>query len=155
MLTGDKKATASVVGDRISIDEVVSDLMPSEKVDYIKNLRSKGLTVAMIGDGINDAPALATADVGIAMGLTGTDVTIETAGITLATDDLKKLPKLLRISRATMKIIKQNIVFAMAVNLIGVLLSVFGFMQPLIAAAIHESNSLIVVINSLRLLKVD
>ncbi len=155
MLTGDKRAAASVVGERIGIDEVVSDLMPSEKVDYIRNLRSKGSTVAMIGDGINDAPALATADVGIAMGLTGTDVTIETAGITLATDDLRKLPKLLRISRATMKIIKQNIAFAMAVNLIGVLLSVLGFMQPLVAAAIHESNSLIVVINSLRLLKVD
>jgi len=155
MLTGDNAHVAKMVGEQAGVDEIVADLMPHEKVEYICGLKAKGHGVAMVGDGINDAPALAIADVGIAMGLSGADVSIETAGITLATDDLGKLPKLLRISRETMKIIKQNIMFAMAVNLLGVILSIYGFIPPLMASVIHESNALLVMVNSLRLLRLD
>ena len=155
MLTGDKKSVAKKIGDQIGVDEVAFDLLPSEKVEYIHKLKAQGLKVAMIGDGINDAPALATADVGIAMGLSGTDVVIETAGIVLATDDLKQIPKLLKITKETMKVIKQNITFAMVANILGVFLSIYGLIPPLTAAIIHESNALGVALNSLRLLKIE
>lgn len=155
MLTGDNERIAKMISEGIGVDEVAYSLMPSEKVDYIKNLRAEGFKVAMIGDGINDAPALASADVGIAMGLSGTDVAIETAGITLSTDDLGRVPTLLRISKETIKIIKQNLAFAMTINILGIALTVYGVVPPLVAAVIHESNAIAVMLNSIRLLKVD
>jgi len=155
MLTGDNAQVAKAVAERIGADEVFSGMMPADKVEHIRKLREEGHIVAMVGDGINDAPALAAADVGIAMGLSGTDVAIETAGITLATDDLKRLPKLLRIGRQTVKIIKQNIAFAFMVNIIGITLAIGGIIPPLVASMIHESNAIVVMLNSLRLLRVD
>ena len=155
MLSGDNAQVAKAVAERIGADEVFSDMMPADKVEHIRKLREEGHIVAMVGDGINDAPALAAADVGIAMGLSGTDVAIETAGITLATDDLKRLPKLLRIGRQTVKIIKQNIAFAFMVNVLGITLAIGGIIPPLVASMIHESNALIVMLNSLRLLRVN
>ena len=155
MLTGDSILVADAIGAEVGVDEVVANLLPEQKVDEIKKLKAQGYKVAMIGDGVNDAPALATADVGIAMGLRGTDVAIETAGIILATDDLKRVPTILKIGKSTISIIKQNLVFAMTVNLIGIGLSIGGFIPPLVASVIHESNALIVMLNSLRLLRVD
>ncbi len=155
MLTGDNEHVANSIGREAGVEAIASGLMPSEKVDYIKSLQKEGSKVAMIGDGVNDAPALAAADVGIAMGLSGTDIAIETAGLALATDDFERIPTLFRISRATMKIIKQNLIFAMAVNIIGVALSMYGLVPPLIAAVIHESNALIVMLNSIRLLRIE
>jgi Cd2+/Zn2+-exporting ATPase len=155
MLTGDNEHVANSIGREAGVDAISSGLMPHEKVDYIKSLQKDGSKVAMIGDGVNDAPALAAADVGIAMGLSGTDIAIETAGITLATDDFERIPTLFRISRATMKIIKQNLIFAMVVNIMGVALSMYGLVPPLIAAVIHESNALIVMLNSIRLLRIE
>lgn len=155
MLTGDNANVANAIAEISGIDEAVSNMMPAEKVHEIRKLRSEGHVVAMVGDGINDAPALAEADVGIAMGLSGTDVAMETAGITLTTDDLSRLPKLLRISRRTFRIIKQNIAFALTVNIIGIILSTQGWIPPLTASIIHESNALIVMANSLRLLRVN
>jgi len=155
MLTGDRKEVAEFVGKQIGVDEVVSNLLPSEKVDRVKRLKKDGSIVLMVGDGINDAPALATADVGVAMGLTGTDVTVETAGITLAANRLEGVPKLLRISKEMMRIVKLNIVFALVVNAIGIVLSTLGVVMPLTASIIHESNALLVMLNSLRLLRVD
>jgi heavy metal translocating P-type ATPase len=155
MLTGDNERIAKLVGEQIGVDEVQSDLMPSDKVDYVKKLRAQGHHVAMVGDGINDAPALASSDVGIAMGLRGTDVAIETAGIVLATDDLNRIPKLFKISRATMRIIKANIAIAMAVNVLGIAFSMYGLLPPLLASIVHESNALVGLFNSLRLLRVD
>jgi Cd2+/Zn2+-exporting ATPase len=155
MLTGDNESVAKTIGEQVGVDEVFFNLLPEQKVEKIKELKAQGYKVAMIGDGVNDAPALATSDVGIAMGLRGTDVAIETAGVVLATDDLKRIPKLLRIGTSTMTVIKQNLVFAMAVNVIGIGLSTTGIIPPLVASIIHESNALIVMLNSLRLLGVD
>lgn len=155
MLTGDNELVAKTIGEQVGVDEVFFNLLPEQKVEKIKELKAQGFKVAMIGDGVNDAPALATSDVGIAMGLRGTDVAIETAGVVLATDDLRRIPKLLRIGSSTMTVIKQNLVFAMAVNLVGIGLSVTGVIPPLVASIIHESNALIVMLNSLRLLRVD
>jgi Zn2+/Cd2+-exporting ATPase len=155
LLTGDNQATAKSIGDEIGVDEIAYNLLPEQKVEKIKSLKAEGYKVAMIGDGVNDAPALATADVGIAMGLRGTDVAIETAGIVLATDDLIRIPTLLNIGKSTMSIIKQNLVFAMSVNVIGVGLGISGVLPPLVASIIHESNALLVMLNSLRLLSVD
>jgi len=154
MLTGDNRNVSETVATACEIDEAIPELMPADKVNKIKSLKNQGLTVAMIGDGINDAPALAQADVGVAMGLSGTEVAIETAGIVLSSDDLSKLPQMLKIGKTTMSIIKQNITFAIAVNIIGIALSSQGLISPLVAAIIHESNALIVMVNSLRLLKV-
>jgi len=144
-----------LVGQQIGVDEVKSSLMPSDKVDYVKELRAQGHHVAMVGDGINDAPALASSDVGIAMGLRGTDVAIETAGIVLATDHLNRIPKLFKISGATIRIIKANIAIAMAVNVLGIAFSMYGVLPPLLASIVHESNALVGLFNSLRLLRVD
>ena len=155
MLTGDNESVAKTIGEQVGVDEVFFNLLPEQKVEKIKALKAQGYKVAMIGDGVNDAPALATSDVGIAMGLRGTDIAIETAGVVLATDDLRRIPKLLRIGSSTMTVIKQNLVFAMAVNVIGIGLSINGIIPPLVASIIHESNALIVMLNSLRLLGVD
>ena len=155
ILTGDKREVADEVGAKAGVDEVVADLLPSEKVAHVKRLKEAGGRVMMVGDGINDAPSLATADVGVAMGLTGTDIAIETAGITLSNNRLEGVPKLLRIGRETMKIVKLNIAFAILVNAIGIILSATGQVTPLSASIIHESNALIVMLNSLRLLRVD
>jgi len=155
MLTGDRRGVAETIGKQAGFDEVAADLLPSEKVEHIRRLKAEGRKVLMMGDGINDAPALAEADVGVAMGLSGTDIAIETAGITLATNSLDRLPKLLRIGKETMKVIRLNIAFAMIVNFIGITLSVTGVVSPLVASVIHESNALIVMLNALRLLKVD
>jgi len=155
MLTGDNEHVARSIGGQIGVDEVRFDLLPSDKMEYVRELRAEGHHVAMVGDGINDAPALASSDVGIAMGLRGTDVAIETAGIVLATDDLNRIPKLFRISRATIRIIKINVAIAMIVNVLGIGFSTYGILPPLLASIVHESNALVGLINSLRLLRVD
>jgi cation-transporting P-type ATPase C len=155
MLTGDKLKVAEDVATKSEIDEVVADLLPAEKVHHIKRLKDSGGRILMVGDGINDAPALATADVGVAMGLTGTDIAIETAGITLANNRLEGIPQLLRIGRETMKIVKLNIAFALLVNAVGIVLSAGGLVTPLTASIIHESNAVLVMMNSLRLLRVN
>jgi heavy metal translocating P-type ATPase len=154
MLTGDRPEVARDVAAQAGVDEVVADLLPAEKVGHIKRLKESG-GVLMVGDGINDAPSLATADVGVAMGLTGTDIAIETAGISLANNNLEGIPRLLRLGRGTMRIVKLNIAFALTVNAIGIVLSAAGVVTPLTASIIHESNALLVMLNSLRLLRVD
>ena len=151
MLTGDNRHIAEMIAKQAFIDETHSELLPENKVEYIKSYQRQGYKVAMIGDGINDAPALTQADVGITMGITGTDVAKETAGIILITDDLSKVSKIMDLSQSTLNVIKQNVMFALAVNFLGILLSTQGFINPIIASIIHESSALIVVFNSLRL----
>lgn len=155
MLTGDKRSVADNIGKGIGFDEIVADLLPNQKVEHIKGLQKEGEKILMVGDGINDAPALATADVGVAMGLSGTDVAIETAGITLATNRLDRIPMMLKIGKSTMKIIKLNIFFAMIMNIIGVTFSVLGYISPIFASIIHEGSAVVVMLNTLRLLKVE
>jgi copper-(or silver)-translocating P-type ATPase len=152
MLTGDNSATAQAIADQVGINEVESDLLPEGKVGYIKKLRGNGNQVLMVGDGINDAPALTAAHVGVAMGKTGTDVAIETADAVLISDDLSKVPQMIKTGRKTVSLIKQNILIALVVNVIGVTLAVSGIINPVAAAAIHEGNALFVVLNSARLI---
>ena len=157
MLTGDNRTTAEAVARRLGIEEFEADVLPSEKAKHVENLRAKGRVAAMAGDGVNDAPALAAADVGIAMG-GGTDVAIESAGITLLRGDLKGIMRARALSRATMRNIRQNLLFAFLYNSIGVpvaagvLYPVFGLtLSPAIAAAAMALSSVSVVGNALRL----
>ena len=151
MLTGDNSYVAEKISKEASIDETWAELLPEEKVEHVKKYQSQGYMTTMIGDGVNDAPALATADIGIAMGVSGTDVAIETAGIVLTTDDLAKVSKLIKLSQKALIVIKQNIMFSLAVNILGLILSALGVITPITASIVHESSALIVVFNSLRL----
>jgi Cu+-exporting ATPase len=161
MLTGDSKTTAQAVARKLNIDDVIAEVLPDQKVDVVKRLQSKGRFVAMAGDGINDAPALAQAQVGIAMG-TGTDVAMESAAITLVKGDLRGIVRARRLSRATMKNIKQNLFFAFVYNAAGVpvaagvLYPVFGLLlSPMIAAAAMSFSSVSVIGNALRLRRAE
>ncbi|HTW89342.1 MAG TPA: heavy metal translocating P-type ATPase [Candidatus Binataceae bacterium] len=161
MLTGDNRRSAEAVARRLGIDEVEAEVMPADKASVVKRLQGEGRVVAMAGDGINDAPALAQAQVGIAMG-SGTDVAIESAGITLMRGDLRGILKALRLSRATMRNIRQNLFFAFIYNVLGVpiaagvLYPVSGLMlNPMIASAAMSASSVSVVTNALRLRHVE
>ena len=160
MLSGDSRKTAEAVAKLLGIDEVIAEVLPEQKVERIKELQAQGRVVAMAGDGINDAPALAQADVGIAMG-TGTDVAIESAAVTLVKGDLRAIVKAIRLSRATMRNVKQNLFFAFVYNALGVpiaagvLYPVFGLLlSPIFAGAAMAMSSVSVVTNALRLRRV-
>ena len=152
MLTGDNAATATTVADQLGILEVQSELLPEDKIAAIERLVEEYGSVAMIGDGVNDAPALARATLGIAMGAVGTDAAIETADIALMTDDLSKLPWLIRHSRRALAIIRQNIAFSLTVKLLFAILTLFGLASLWSAIAADTGATLIVIANGLRLL---
>jgi Cu+-exporting ATPase len=157
MLSGDARATAEIVAQRVGIDTVVAEVSPERKATVVQELMDDGAVVAMAGDGVNDAPALATAHVGIAMG-TGTDVAIETAPVTLVRGDLRGIIRARQLSQATMTNIKQNLLFAFLYNSLGVpiaagvLYPVFGLLlSPMLAAAAMSMSSVSVITNALRL----
>jgi Cu+-exporting ATPase len=157
MLTGDSRTTADAVAKQLNIDRVVAEVLPNQKAEIVKRFQNEGRKVAMAGDGINDAPALAQAQVGIAMG-TGTDVAMQSAGVTLVKGDLRGILRAISLSRATMKNIKQNLFFAFVYNAVGVpiaagaLYPLVGLLlSPMIAAAAMSFSSVSVIGNALRL----
>ena len=152
LVTGDNWATANQIAAELDINEIYAETLPETKVEIVKRLQSQGRTVAFVGDGVNDGPALATADVGIAMGIAGTDVAIETAEIALLADDLTKLPHLLVLSRQAIRAIKQNLVFSLGVLAGAVGLTIPGILNPVTGALLHELSSIPVIANSARLI---
>ena len=152
LVTGDNTATAERIAGELGISDVHAEVLPAQKVEIVKQLQAQGWSVAFVGDGVNDGPALATANVGVAMGLGGTDVAIETAEIALLSDDLVKLPHLLSLSRQAMRAIKQNLIFSLSVLAIAVGLAIPGILSPVTGALLHELSSIPVIANSARLI---
>ncbi|MFY3790283.1 heavy metal translocating P-type ATPase [Ureibacillus sp. MALMAid1270] len=154
MLTGDNKGTANAIGSHVGVSEIQAELMPEDKLNYIKQSRSEFGNVAMVGDGVNDAPALAASTVGIAMGGAGTDTALETADVALMGDDLRKLPFTVKLSRKALNIIKANITFAIGIKLLALLLVVPGWLTLWIAILSDMGATLLVSLNSMRLMRV-
>ena len=153
MLTGDNKGTAKAIAQEAGLDEIQADLLPGDKVITVEALVRKYKTVAMIGDGVNDAPAMGRATIGIAMGVAGSDTAIEAADIALMSDDLSKLPWLIRHSRRTLSIVRQNIALSLGIKAVFVVLTLLGHASLWSAIAADMGVSLVVIANALRLLR--
>jgi heavy metal translocating P-type ATPase len=153
LLTGDHEAAAKAIADKLQIGEVRANCMPEDKLKYIGEYQSKNLPVCMIGDGVNDAPALKKADVGIAMGGVGSDIAVDAADIALVDDDVKELPHLVALSKRMMTIIKVNMTFSMTLNFIAITLAIIGILNPVVGSLVHNAGSVLVITNSAFLLK--
>ncbi len=152
LISGDNAAVAEAVGRELGVDQVHAETLPEQKLEFICALQAQGLQVAYVGDGVNDGPALAAADVGIAMGSIGTNVAMETADVVLLTDNIERLPYLVDLSRTALGVIRNNVIFAMGMNVLAVALSIFGIIGPVVGAVMHEVSALPVVANSARLI---
>ena len=153
MISGDRQPVASRVAREIGCEEAVGDCLPQNKVEFVRGIKLKGYRVAVVGDGVNDAPALAAGDIGIAMGAAGSEVAIHSATIALMNNDLRRLPFLIKLSRSTRLVINQNFLFGVAFVIIGLSLASFGYLNPIVAAIMHNAGSLIVIFNSARLVR--
>jgi Cd2+/Zn2+-exporting ATPase len=154
MLTGDAKPVGDAIGREVGIDEVRSELLPERKIEEVRRLLDRDRAVAMVGDGVNDAPALAAATVGIAMGAGGTDVAIEAADVALMSDDLRKLPFAIDLSRRARRVILQNVLISMGTVVVLTVAAVAGLVPMPIAVICHEGSTVVVVLNALRLLQI-
>ena len=148
LLTGDNKKAAEYIGNKVGIKEIRSSLLPEDKVSEIVNIQNRGQLICMVGDGVNDAPALKTATVGVAMGTIGSDIAIEAADIAIMGDDISKIGYIKRLSNATLKTIKFNIIAAMVINIVAIILSVMGLLNPVTGALVHNVGSVLVVLNA-------
>ena len=148
LLTGDNRQAADYFAEQVGIESVYAELLPAQKVERIQELQKEGRNVCMIGDGVNDAPALKTADVGVAMGSMGSDIAIEAADIALMGDDISKIPYLKRLSNATVRLIKFNISLSMLINFAAIILSVLALLNPITGALVHNVGSVLVVLNA-------
>jgi Cd2+/Zn2+-exporting ATPase len=153
MVTGDRQPVAARVAREIGCEEVVADCLPQNKVEFVRNMKMRGYRVAVVGDGVNDAPALAAGDMGVAMGAAGSEVAIHSATIALMNSDLKRLPFLVRLSRSTRNVINQNFLFGVFFIIGGLTLAAFGYVNAIVAAIMHNLGSLLVVFNSARLVR--
>jgi cation-transporting P-type ATPase C len=153
MLTGDHPDIAEVVAGELGIDEWRAEVMPEDKLAAVRELQDEGFVVGMVGDGINDAPALAAADIGIAMGLAGTDVAVETADVALANDDLHRLLDVRDLGARAVDVIRENYGMSIAVNAAGLIIGAGGALSPVLAAILHNASSVAVVANSSRLIR--
>jgi Cd2+/Zn2+-exporting ATPase len=153
MVSGDRQPVAARVAREIGCEEVAGDCLPQDKVEFVKKTRSRGFRVAVVGDGVNDAPALAAGDIGIAMGAAGSEVAIHSATIALMNNDLRRLPFLVRLSRSTRSVINQNFLFGVGFIIGGLALAAFGKINPIVAALLHNAGSLMVIFNSARLVR--
>jgi Cd2+/Zn2+-exporting ATPase len=153
MVSGDRQPVATRVAREIGCEEVAGECLPQNKVDYVRATKGRGYRVAVVGDGVNDAPALAAGDIGIAMGAAGSEVAIHSATIALMNNDLRRLPFLVRLSRSTRSVINQNFLFGVAFIIGGLTLAAFGKINPIVAAIMHNAGSLIVIFNSARLVR--
>jgi Cd2+/Zn2+-exporting ATPase len=151
LLTGDHSEAARRIAEGAGLDGFDAELKPDQKYAVIEKLREQGRKVIFVGDGINDGPALAAADVGVAMGASGTDVALETADVALMRDDLTLLPEFVNLGRRTLRIIKWNIAFGMLFNALAVLAGGWGLLTPIMGAVVHNVGSVLVVLNSARL----
>jgi Zn2+/Cd2+-exporting ATPase len=152
MITGDNPRTAERIAKELGIDRVYAEVLPQNKLQIIRDLQAQGKKVAFVGDGVNDGPALAAADVGIAMGLAGTDVALETADIGLMADEIDRIPQIIELSRQALGVIRQNVIFSMSMNVLSVVLGGFGIIGPVVGALMHEISALPVLANSARLI---
>jgi Cd2+/Zn2+-exporting ATPase len=153
MLTGDNPRAARVIASEAGVGEAHAALLPEDKLRLVREWQSTGNHVTFVGDGINDAPALAAADIGVAMGAAGTDVAIETSDIAFLSDDLTKMPEIIALSRRTLSIIRQNIAFSVGLNILSVVAAGLGWISPIGGAIIHEGGAMAVIINAVRLLR--
>ncbi len=153
MVSGDRQPVATRVAAEIGCEEAKGDCLPQNKVEFVQNVKSKGYNVAVIGDGVNDAPALAAGDIGIAMGAAGSEVAIHSATIALMNNDLRRLPFLVKLSQSTRAVINQNFLFGVLFIIGGLSAAAFGYLNPIVAAILHNAGSLIVIFNSARLVR--
>jgi Cd2+/Zn2+-exporting ATPase len=153
MISGDRQAVANRVAAEIGCEEAKGDCLPQNKVEFVHSIKSKGYRVAVVGDGVNDAPALAAGDIGIAMGAAGSEVAIHSATIALMNNDLRRLPFLVKLSRSTRLVINQNFLFGVVFSIGGLTLATLGYLNPIVAAMMHNVGSLIVIFNSARLVR--
>ena len=152
MITGDNHQTSNMIAKELGIDLCFAEVLPKDKLKIIRDLQREHKMVAFVGDGVNDAPALAAADIGIAMGVGGTDVALETADIGLMSDEIERIPQIIELSRRSIEVIHQNIIFSMSMNVLSVFLGGFGIIGPVFGALMHETSALPVLANSVRLI---